>query len=210
MLMLEEIFKSQKAEYSDAFNLRIQRGISWFKKASDLHHDLDMQYLSLWIALGAVYAKELNAAPEQAFLHALFQKDGSGRIDRILWERLLLSVNAVADNVCMTQAYHDYQHAKISESQCKQQLQQQKHAVQEAREQKNTLQMLTQVLERLFTLRNLIINGGSACASAMNRKLLEHGCHLLHALLPAIILLMLENPKMLDSGQSFYPAAQVC
>ena len=32
MMLLEEIFKSKKAEHSDYFNLRIHRGLSWLKK----------------------------------------------------------------------------------------------------------------------------------------------------------------------------------
>ncbi len=32
MLVLEEVYKSKKAENSEQFNLRIHRGLSWLKK----------------------------------------------------------------------------------------------------------------------------------------------------------------------------------
>lgn len=41
MLVLEEVFKNKKAEHSDAFNLRLHRGISWFKKAMLLDEDIE-------------------------------------------------------------------------------------------------------------------------------------------------------------------------
>jgi hypothetical protein len=37
--MLEEIYKSKKPQHSDYFNLRIQRGLSWFKKALELDEE---------------------------------------------------------------------------------------------------------------------------------------------------------------------------
>ena len=36
MQVLEEIFKSKKPDHTDQFNLRIHRGLSWLKKATDL------------------------------------------------------------------------------------------------------------------------------------------------------------------------------
>jgi hypothetical protein len=36
MLLLEEIYKSHKAQNSAHFNLRIHRGLGWFKKSSSL------------------------------------------------------------------------------------------------------------------------------------------------------------------------------
>lgn len=33
MLVLEEVFKNQKQKHSEAFNLRLHRGMSWFKKS---------------------------------------------------------------------------------------------------------------------------------------------------------------------------------
>ena len=41
MQVLEEIFKSKKPDHTDQFNLRIHRGLSWLKKATDLDDDLD-------------------------------------------------------------------------------------------------------------------------------------------------------------------------
>ncbi len=45
MLVLEEIFKDRKHENTDQFNLRIQRGLSWLKKAIDLDQDIDLKFI---------------------------------------------------------------------------------------------------------------------------------------------------------------------
>lgn len=58
MMLLEEIFKSKKAEHSDYFNLRIHRGLSWLKKSVELDSDLDLKFMSLWISFNAIYAQD--------------------------------------------------------------------------------------------------------------------------------------------------------
>ena len=54
MLVLEEMYRSKKNEHSKPFNLRIQRSLSWFKKALILHDDLDLQFITVWVAFNAL------------------------------------------------------------------------------------------------------------------------------------------------------------
>lgn len=49
MLVLEETYKSKKAQFSDSYNLRIHRGLSWLKQAVLLDDALDLKFISLWI-----------------------------------------------------------------------------------------------------------------------------------------------------------------
>ena len=46
MLVFEEIYRAKKNEFSAAFNLRMQRSLSWWKKATEFHDDVDMQFMS--------------------------------------------------------------------------------------------------------------------------------------------------------------------
>ena len=41
--VLEEIFKSSKNNNSERFNLRVQRSLSWLKKAVLMEQDKDLQ-----------------------------------------------------------------------------------------------------------------------------------------------------------------------
>ncbi|RTY72750.1 hypothetical protein EKL28_18750, partial [Staphylococcus aureus] len=43
---------------SEYFNLRVQRSLSWLRKAVELQADYDFQFLSLWIGLNALYVQE--------------------------------------------------------------------------------------------------------------------------------------------------------
>lgn len=92
MLLLEEIFKSKKLQHSERFNLRVQRSLSWFKKSLELEHDLDLQFISLWIALNALYVQDMNVAQDtqalQQFLNSIHQQDQEDRIDSTLWGKL--------------------------------------------------------------------------------------------------------------------------
>lgn len=92
MLLLEEIFKSKKLQHSERFNLRVQRSLSWFKKSLELEHDLDLQFISLWIALNALYVQDMNVAQDtqalQQFLNSIHQQDQEDRIDSTIWGKL--------------------------------------------------------------------------------------------------------------------------
>lgn len=60
MLVLEEIYKGQKSQYSQPFNLRFQRALSWLKKSTDLDADPDFKLMSLCVAFQALYAEDVQ------------------------------------------------------------------------------------------------------------------------------------------------------
>ena len=73
----------------------------------------------------------------------------------------------------------------------------------------DTIQILIILFNRLYTLRNQIMNGGATYNSSVNRKQLKDACIILIALIPAFIHILLENSQRLDLGQPFYPVVQV-
>ena len=60
------------------------------------------------------------------------------------------------------------------------------------------------VLERLYTLRNSIMHGGSTYNSKLNRAQLKDACNIMQLLVPIIIDIMLENSTH-DWGEIAYP-----
>ena len=214
MLLIEEIFKSKKNEYSDAFNLRIHRGLSWLKKANTLNEDADLQFLSLWVSLNALYAQDLlSAQHEQSlpqFIHQIFQKDAQGKIAHILWEKFSQPIQQLLDNQYAYQGFWDYQNKTMSAMACKAGLEQEKQQVRLAQGNKASAEILLIVFQRLSTLHHQLVHGGSAYHSAVNRKQLQDGCRILLALLPVFILVLLENAQSLDLGKPYYPMVQVC
>ena len=65
-------------------------------------------------------------------------------------------------------------------------------------------QALAEVFDRLYTLRNQVVHGGSTWNSSVNRDQLRDGANILGQLVPVIIHLMMENHAALW-GDPCYP-----
>lgn len=213
MMMLEEIFKDKKAENSDQFNLRIHRGLSWLKKAKQLDQELDLQFIALWVSFNAIYAQDLLMSQDKQslrqFLHLICQKDQEDKIYNILWEKYSQPIRLLLDNQYIYQGFWDYQNQKISLDACKTGLLEEKQKVLHALGQKDSVDILMVLFNRLYTLRNQIVHGGATYNSSVNRPQLKDACRILDALLPVFILVLLENAHSLDLGKPFYPVVQV-
>jgi hypothetical protein len=213
MLLLEEIYKSNKAQNSAHFNLRIHRGLGWFKKAIDLDQDLDFKFISLWISFHSLYADDadMNQHPGQLqqFFKNLCQKDLDHKIDKMIWDKYSQPMQALLDNSSLEQSFWDYRNQKISLESCQEVLQAQKQKVQDALQSRNSVEILSVLFRRLYTLHHQLMHGGAAYHSSLNHKSLQDSCRILGALLPVFICILLENSAALDLGKPFYPAAQV-
>jgi len=60
------------------------------------------------------------------------------------------------------------------------------------------------VLNRVYTLRNQTLHGGSTYNSSVNRDQIRECCRLMSKIVPTIIEIMMENPDTLW-GEEFYP-----
>ena len=213
MLLIEEIFKSKKTQFSDQFNLRIHRGLSWLKKSMDLHDDLDLQFISLWISFNAIYAQDLVSAQDKQslrqFIYLICQKDSEHKIYNILWERFSQPIRLFLDNPYVYQGFWDYQNQKISHDACKEGLAQEKQKVLRALSEKDSVDILMVLFNRMYTLRNQVVHGGATYNSSVNRKQLQDACTILLALLPVFMIILLENAATLDLAKPFYPVVQV-
>lgn len=212
-MLLEEIFKSKKSENTDQFNLRIHRGLSWLKKSIDLQDDLDLQFISLWVSFNAIYAQDLQITQDKQslrqFLYLICQKDTEHKIYNILWERFSQPIRLLLDNPYVYQGFWDYQNQKISHDACKEGLAHEKQKVLHALKEKDSVDILMVLFNRMYTLRNQMVHGGATYKSSVNRKQLQDGCTILLALLPVFMVILLENAETLDLGKPFYPVVQV-
>lgn len=212
-MLLQEIFRTKKAENSDQFNLRIHRGLSWLNQAKQLDDELDLQFISLWICFNAIYAQDLLVAQDKQslrqFLHLICQKDHEHKIYTILWEKFSQPIRLLLDNPYVYQGFWDYQNQKISQAAWKEGFEQEKKKVHRALEAKDSVDILLVLFNRLYTLRNQIVHGGATYNSSINRKQLRDACQILIGLLPAFLWILLENADSLDLGQPFYPVVQM-
>lgn len=210
--LLEEIFKDQKGQYASDFNVRIQRAFSWFNKATMLDQDIDLQYLSFWICLKALYQQDLgvlhNHQALKVFLSSVILKDQQRKIEKIVWGQCNQKIIWLLENKHLTQSYWDYQHKKISLEMCQQALQQDKQNICVSIEQRNTTDILKALFTRFYTLNEQIIQGGSNYNSSINCRSLHDSCVLLNRLLPIFMLIVLENSDLLDVAKPYYPMHQ--
>lgn len=213
MLLLEEIYKSHKAQNSAHFNLRIHRGLGWFKKALELDQELDFKFISLWISFHAIYADDgdiiLAPAKLHQFLETLCQKDLDQKINHIVWEKYNQPIRSLLDNSYVDQSFWDYRNQKISLESCQAALESQKQRIQDALQERNSVEILKMIFHRLYTLHHQLMQGGITYHSSLNHKSFEESCRILAVLLPVFICILLENAKALDLNKPFYPVAQV-
>ena len=213
MLVLEEIFKMNKPKQSQHFNLRIHRSMSWLNKADDLVDDLDLQFLSLWIAFHAIYAKELDIAKDEsdlkAFLQQIFDRDDFHKLHTLIWDRLSQPIKFILDSPFLHQSLWEYQNQKISQHLYKEQVIQEKLQATEAIENKDVVSMLYILIYRLHTLRNQLLHGGLSYQSCINRQLLKSSIRLLLLLLPMFVQILIENAAHFDTGLPYYPVLQL-
>ncbi|MFU9045972.1 hypothetical protein ACNAUY_06210 [Acinetobacter tibetensis] len=213
MLVLEEVFKNQKAEHSEAFNLRLHRGMSWFKKAMLLDEDLDLKFISLWISFNAIYAREgIVLQPQQGvkqFLTALSQLDHEHKVEYVLEHKGKQSIHLILDNPYIYQGFWDYQNNKISQASWKTEFEAEQRVVHQALQRRKTAEILTFLFARLNTLRNQILQGGVSYNSVVNRRYIADGCNILSMLIPIFMFILLENAEQLDTEKPFYPVMQV-
>ena len=213
MLLIEEVFKSKKNEFSAPFNLRLHRGISWFKRSIDLGDDLDLQFITLWVSFNAIYARDLSISQDKQalrqFLFLICSKDKNDRIYNMIWEKFSHPIRTLLNNYYVYQGFWDYQNQKISQDACRADFEEEKAKVYLALQEKDTVAILFILFNRLYTLRNQVMHGGSTYNSSVNRQQLTDACTILSALIPVFIYVLLENAQSLDLGKPFYPVAQV-
>lgn len=216
MFVLEEIYKSKKAENSDQFNLRIQRGLSWFKKAILLDDDLDLQLISLWISFKAIYAQDvqnINFAHDDStfrgFLSEILQSDQESKIDQLIWGKFSQPIIQIIDSPYVFQSFWDYQNQKISQITWKDAFEIEKKHVHQVVQSKDTFSLLWIIFNRLDVAQSQILRGGSTYNSALNRKQLQDICRIFGAILSAFIYILLENPSVFHLTKPSYPMQQM-
>jgi hypothetical protein len=203
--------KLKATPLSEAENTRLYRAISWLKSARIYDENLDLKFISLWIALNACYAVDLNgisSKPEKAklrdFTSSLVKFDRS-RIYNLFWEKFSGPVRLLIENRYVFEKFWEYNRGEIDNYEVAF-----KKSISKALDclAKQDIEGLMEiVLERLYTLRNSIIHGGSKFGSSLNRPQLEDACKIMQLLVPIIIDIMIENFDH-DWGEIAYPVVK--
>ncbi|VEB26305.1 Uncharacterised protein [Actinobacillus lignieresii] len=211
---LESFYKTNRdiQGYNDNFRLRIHRSLSWLKKAS-VAEDLDTQFIALWIAFNAAYARDLDditrdRATFNEFLLRICLYDDEKVIYNIIWKKFSNSIRMLTDNQYIFQPFWDFHNQKITEKEYRVEEMREREKLLSSLEKQNTELLLDVLFRRLYTLRNQILHGGSTFNSKANREQLRDGCDILIAFIPAMLEIMMQHHNDLDWGKPFYPYIQ--
>ncbi len=211
MLVLEEVFRSQKAQYSGHFNLRFQRALSWLKKSTDLEHDPDLKLMSLWVAFQALRAEDQQDLKGlDVFLERIYHADQGGRISCILWERLVEPIVWLLQRPYFYAEFWQYKHEKISQQQWQDYFSDQKSQINQDIQQHNSTLLLARIFHCLEMLYQQISQGGISYHSALYQKYIYESCRVLSGLLPVFMYILLEKFPTPEIEKPYYPTVQVC
>jgi hypothetical protein len=203
--------KLKASELPETLTIRIHRAISWVKSAEKQDGNLDMKFISLWIALNTCYAVDLNgisSKPERAklrdFTSSLVLYDRS-RLYNLFWEKFSGPVRMLIENKFVYEKFWEFNRGEIQDY-----LTPFNKSITTAHNclsKENIEGLLEIVLERLYTLRNSIVHGGATYNSKLNRTQLRDASNIMQLLVPIIIEIMMENSNH-NWGDIAYPVVK--
>ena len=203
--------KLKASNLPETLTIRIHRAISWVKSAEKQDGNLDMKFLSLWIALNACYGVDLNgisSKPERAklrdFTSSLVLYDRS-RLYNLFWEKFSGPVRVLIENKFIYEKFWEFNRGEIDDY-----LTPFNKSITTAHNclsKENIEGLLEIVLERLYTLRNSIVHGGATFNSKLNRTQLRDASNIMKLLVPIIIDIMMENGNH-NWGDIAYPVVK--
>ena len=200
--------KLKASTLPETLTIRLHRAISWLKSAEKQDDNLDLKFISLWIAFNACYAVDLNgisSKPEKAKLRdftsslVLFDRI---RLYNLFWEKYSGSVRVLIENKYVFEKFWEFNRGDTDNYETS--FNKSITTALNCLSKENIEGLMEIVLERLYTLRNSIMNGGSTYNSKLNRAQLKDACNIMQLLVPIIIDIMLENSTH-DWGEIAYP-----
>ena len=211
---LKMLHRTERHGYPEALSLRVHRALSWLQRSEQEKVDSDARFLFLWISFNAAYARELDERRGFSerrllfrYVNRLIKADNQSLIYHAVWHSYSESIRLLLDNEFVFQPYWDYQNGRISEDRWRDSFRLSKVAVVKALGRMDTKKVLAIVIDRLYTLRNQLVHGGSTWNSSVNRKQVKEGASILGLLVPLLIYLMMRSPDQ-PWGEPCYPVVQ--
>lgn len=187
------------------------------KKAHDAEKqkDIDVQFIALWVAFNAAYAKALrhtSIASERSnfkdFLNLICRLDKEKRLYTLVWNKFSGSIRMLLDNRYVFQPFWDFHNGLISQNVWLDNFDNAKKRASMALAKQDTEAVLVILFDRLYTLRNQMVHGGATYQSSANRQQIQDACALLSETVLLILWIMMSQPENPAWGEPFYPFIQ--
>ena len=209
-----KLLKAYQREHRDGFHqnlaLRTHRALSWLDRAEQAE-DQDSKFIFLWISFNACYAVEIDQQYKEAersqftlFFSKICKLDSDKAIYNNLWTNFSTKVRALLDNRFVYQPFWDFQNGRIEEAVWQDSFKAAKAKAGVCLAKQDTVDVLSIIFNRLYTLRNQLMHGGATWNSGANRTQVKDGVEMLNTLVPLIIDIMMKNPNTLW-GDAYYP-----
>ena len=207
---LKTIHREVRDDLPQNLSLRIHRSLSWLD-CSERQGDDDSKFIFLWISFNAAYAHEIPNRWQiqerkvlKKFVKLLLEVDKNKLLFDLVCEEFPKSIRLLLDNKFTYQQFWDFQNDQLTEDEWLKIFKNNKSSANRALGKMNTERVLLMIFERLYTLRNQTIHGGSTWLSSVNRDQIRDDANLLGLIVPTIIYIMLNNKPHLI-GQPCYP-----
>jgi len=208
---LKAMHREERGGFEESLSIRVHRALSWLKRAEQEADDADARFMFLWVSFNAAYAQGIHDRERFGerrllveFLHRLIAADADNWLYKTVWERFSGSVRILLDNHYVYQPFWNHQMGKISEDQWQESFRKNRIAARKSLGDMNTKKLLAIMFDRLYTLRNQLLHGGSTWGSSINRSQVIEGVRILEVLVPLMIFLMMKNSEV-DWGQPCFP-----
>jgi len=163
------------ANYPEALSLRVHRALSWLKPA-EIEDDWDIKFILYWIAFNAAYAKAVPEDDESTerdqmtrFFDRLVALDKEQKIYNAIWSEFSGPVRLLLDNKYVFAPFWRYQQGEVSQSDWKMWFATSRKLTQKSFMTQDTVNILSSLFPRIYTLRNQIVHGGATWQSTVNR-----------------------------------------
>ena len=201
--------KANSEQYSEPQRVRMHRAISWQTRAESESNDLDAQFVFLWIAFNAAYAKEIGFDESEreklaSFNRLLVDIDSEKKLHGILFHQYSGPIRTLLDNKYIFEPFWKALREHDPSNRWEESFASSKKAALGAIFAGDTAKVLGIVFDRLYVLRNQLVHGGATWNSKVNRAQLKDGTAIMMAITPIIFSLMLDHPE-LDLGEIMYP-----
>lgn len=212
---LQEQQRTLRNTIPEPLAVRLWRATSWLACAEAQADNLDLQFISLWIAFNACYSIDEERHQSlgerdafQRFAHKLTKHDTQNAIHTCLMNTFSGPVRTLISNQYVFAPFWESQRLvsnhKPDNTDWKNRFDKASKTAMMFLMEKKVPELLGVVLDRLYVLRNQLMHGGATWNSKVNRQQVKDGCSIMMTLMPLLITIMTAATKE-DWGEVFYP-----
>ena len=209
---LKDKHRQLRDAWPNPVSLRVHRALSWLECAEKHRNgnDLDVAFVSYWIAFNAVYTgkKQVDERqPERSSIRGIFDTmadlDREERLFSKIWEQFSEPIRLILYNQYIFQPFWDNENSLPKGKDWESKLKQHRKNAYTALRNKNSAKVLTILFNQLYVLRNQLVHGCATWKSSKNRPQVKNGTQIMEHFVPIIIELLMDNPEV-DWGDSPY------